>query len=504
MRTSHAALIVPVVLSGCRFLLAAALVANVGPAPALGSEGGQRPNIVVVLADDLGYGDLACYGNRELKTPHLDRFASEGMLFTDCYSAAANCSPARAGLMTGRTPQRVGIHNWIPMLSPMHLRRSEITIARLLKDAGYATAHVGKWHLNGRFNMPEQPQPGDHGFEYWFSTQNNALPNHCNPDNFVRNGRPVGPLKGYSGLIVAEEAVTWLKDKRNQQQPFFLYVCFHEPHEPIASADRFTALYPSDDPSYSAHHGNISQMDEAFGRIMQAIDELELRDSTLVWFTSDNGPAITRYHPHGSAGPLREKKGHVYDGGIRVPGIIRWPGYIKAGSKCSEPVSGVDLLPTLCEVAQIDVPADRAIDGTSILPVFQGERVQRKVPLYWQFNFARSGPRVAMRDGDWKILATLTGKNLQPGGDITDENTEAIKTAQLDRFELYNLRDDTGETTDLSAREPQRLKAMAHRLRKMYREVQEETPRWPAWMFARIESQRIQWPDYTQQRPERP
>src|SRR5690606_33072175 len=189
-----------------------------------------------------------------------------------------------------------------------------------------------------------------------------------------------------------------------------------------------------------------SQMDEAFGRIMQAVDENDLRENTLVWFTSDNGPAITGYHPHGSAGPLREKKGHVYDGGIRVPGIIRWPGQIEPGTTSGEPVCGVDLLPTLCEIVGAKVPDDRAIDGTSILPVFQGQRVQRKVPLFWQFNFARSTPRVAMRDGDWKILATLTGKDLRPSGDITDENTEAIKTAQLERFELYNLREDVGET----------------------------------------------------------
>ena len=149
------------------------------------------PNILIVLADDLGYGDLGCYGNKIVKTPNLDRFARQGMRFTDCYAAAANCSPSRTGVMTGRTPTRVGIHNWIPMLSPMHVSSKEITIAKLLQQNGYDTAHVGKWHLNGRFNLPGQPQPNDHGFNHWFSTQNNALPNHKNPYNFVRNGIPV-------------------------------------------------------------------------------------------------------------------------------------------------------------------------------------------------------------------------------------------------------------------------------------------------------------------------
>ena len=465
------------------------------------SEPESRSNFIVVLADDLGYGDLACYGNAELKTPHLDRFATQGVRLTQCYSAAPNCSPARTGLMTGRTPQRVGVHNWIPMNSPMHLRQSEITIASLLKDAGYATAHCGKWHLNGRFNQSDQPQPSDHGFDYWFSTQNNALPNHRNPNNFVRNGKPVGQLEGYAGLIVADDAIRWLRGRRDKQQPFFLYVCFHEPHEPIASAEQFSALYPSDDPSYSAHHGNISQMDEAFGRIMRAVDELGLADNTLVWFTSDNGPALTRLHPHGSAGPLREHKGHVYEGGIRVPGIIRWPGRISAGTTSDVPVSGVDLLPTLCELAGIKAPADRALDGTSIAPLFAGQPIKRTVPLYWQHNFTHSAPRVAMREGDWKILATLDGPQLRPGSDITDEATEAIKTARLQRFELYNLRDDVGETTDLASREPKRLEAMVAKLQKMYAQVQEETPRWPAWKSPRIESQLIQWPNYSQRKP---
>ncbi|MBW3600736.1 MAG: sulfatase-like hydrolase/transferase, partial [Planctomycetes bacterium] len=334
------------------------------------------PNFLVVLADDLGFGDLGCYGHPVIQTPNLDRFAAEGLRLTDCYAASANCSPARTGLMTGRTPYRCGIHNWIPMFSPMHVRAEEVTIATLLRRAGYKTCHVGKWHLNGRFNLPGQPQPNDHGFDHWFSTQNNALPSHRDPDNFVRNAEPVGRLEGYSAPLVAAEAIRWLREVRDPEKPFFLFVCFHEPHEPIATDARFAALYPSpDDPTLSAHHGNVTQMDDAFGRLMTAIDELGLRDDTLAFFTSDNGPAITRAHPHGSAGPLREKKGHVYEGGIRVPGLLRWPGKTKAGSESSEPVSGVDLLPTLCEIAGIRPPADRNLDGASFLPIFDGEPI---------------------------------------------------------------------------------------------------------------------------------
>jgi len=451
-----------------------------------------RTNFVVVLCDDLGYGDLACYGSPVLKTPNVDRLAAEGLRLTNCYAAAANCSPARTGLMTGRTPYRVGIHNWIPMFSPMHVARSEITVATILRRIGYDTCHVGKWHLNGRFNLPGQPQPNDHGFNHWFSTQNNALPSHENPDNFVRNGKPVGRLEGYSAQLVVDEAIRWLRGIRDGEKPFFLFVCFHEPHEPIATAKKYMAMYPSpDDPSYSAHHGNITQMDDALGRLMRCLDEEGLRRSTMVFFTSDNGPAITRVHPHGSTGGLRAKKGHLYEGGIRVPGIIRWPGHTRAGTESDEPVSGVDLLPTLCAITGAEVPDDRAIDGSSFLPIFEGKPIERARPLYWQFNYAPSAPKVAMRMGDWKILGGLDGQPLKPSSDIVASAEASIKKAELVSFELYNLREDVGETTDLAGREPQRLAAMAEKLRTIYHEVREETPTWPEWKCPHYEGKRI-------------
>lgn len=450
------------------------------------------PNIVIILADDLGYGDLACYGHPRIQSPNIDQFAKKGMKLSSCYAGAANCSPARAALMTGRTPHRVGIHNWIPMFSPMHLRKSEITIAKLLQQNGYSTCHVGKWHLNGRFNLSGQPQPSDHGFDHWFSTQNNALPTHHNPDNFVRNGKPVGLLKGYSGPLVAEEAIRWLKEKRDPKKPFFLYACFHEPHEPINSDPKFKKLYNAPEGStLPNHHGNVTQLDYSVGQILKTLDALKLRENTFVLFTSDNGPAITRRHPHGSPGPLRTKKGYLYDGGIRVPGIIRWPGHTKAGQVCDEPICGVDVLPTLCEIVGIDAPKDRKLDGASILPIFKGKSVNRTKPLYWQFNRARGKPKVAMRDGDWKILATLTGTELKPGADLIEKDRQIMKSAELDTFELYNLRNDIGEKTDLASKEPERVKKMAAQLKKMYREVRDESPTWPAWEWPRYEGKRI-------------
>src|SRR5688572_14900818 len=309
----------------------------------------ERPNFLVILCDDLGYGDLGCFGHKSIKTPHLDKLASQGIRFTDFYAAAPVCSASRAGLMTGRTPSRIGVYDWIPQGHPMHLTRDEVTIATILAQAGYSTCHVGKWHLNGRFNQPDQPQPGDHGFDHWMSTQNNAGPSHENPENFVRNGERIGPQQGFSCQIVADEAIGWLKAGRDANKPFFQFVCFHEPHEPIASPADLVEQYlplaksPIEDtrgkPGTSANtdhdaqrdnqgralfYANVANVDRAVGRILAALDELKLAQNTLVFFSSDNGPeTLNRYETgwrsHGSPGPLRGMKLHCYDGGIRVP-----------------------------------------------------------------------------------------------------------------------------------------------------------------------------------------
>ncbi len=454
-----------------------------------------QPNIVFVLADDLGYGDLHCFGAQDVQTPNLDMFASEGLKLTNCYAAHANCSPSRTAIMTGRTPTRVGVRDWIPEESPVHLHRSEITIATLLHNTGYATAHMGKWHLNGEFNQPTQPQPGDHGFDHWFSTHNNAYPNHRNPDNFVRNGKEVGKTQGFASQLVADEAIHWLRDVRDKSKPFFLYVCFHEPHEPIATDDQYKKLYPSDDKSFSAHHGNITQMDASFGRLMQALDDDKLRDNTFVMFTSDNGPAITPHHPHGSAGPLRDKKGSLYEGGIRVPGLVRWPGKTMPLSVSDEPVCGVDVLPTLCAAANITPPTDRKLDGTSLLPVLAGESFKRSTPLYWHFNRASSAMKIAVRIGDWKLLAALDKNPSTRDNNITEQSEQDFKTAEPTTFELYNLKTDLAETMNLIDQEPAEFAELKAALLAKYHEVRDESPTWPSWKFTGAEGKKIIWED---------
>lgn len=201
----------------------------------------KRPNFLVFMADDLGYSDLSCFGSKETQTPVLDSLAKAGIRFTDFYAGAPLCSPSRAAMLTGRFPTRVGMYSYVPLNSPMHLKTSEITSAKLLQQSGYDTAHMGKWHLGNDLQIGQIPTPKDHGFSYWFATENNALPTHHNPVNFVRNGKEVGKIDGYSCQIVADEAIGWLNEKRNANKPFFLNIWFHEPHRKVA-AHRLTCL----------------------------------------------------------------------------------------------------------------------------------------------------------------------------------------------------------------------------------------------------------------------
>jgi len=448
------------------------------------AEAAERPNFLVILCDDLGYGDLACYGHPTIKTPNLDRLAGEGIRFTDCYSAAPVCSSSRAGLMTGRTPSRLGVYDWISAGHPMHLRREETTIATLLKSAGYATCHVGKWHLNGKFNSPEQPQPGDHGFEHWMSTQNNAAPSHENPTNFVRNGERIGKQEGYSCEVVSREAIHWLQEGRDRGKPFFQFVCFHEPHEPIASPPDLVAQYPGATKEGEAlYYANVANVDRSVGRLLATLDELKLAGSTLVFFSSDNGPETLSRYPtgwrsHGSPGPLRGMKLHLYDGGMRVAGLLRYPPRVKAGQTVNTPVCSLDLLPTFCELASVPLPTRRVLDGTSIVPLLDGRTIERQTPLYWHYFRSIGAPKAAMRVGDWMILGHWDGPQLGPGASVHPGDCEAIKAAKLVKFELYNLKDDLSQTTDLAEKEPARLKELTALFVKKYEQVRDEGPVW--------------------------
>lgn len=417
------------------------------------------PNFIVFLTDDQGWGDLGCYGHPVIQSPNLDRFAAEGLRLTQCYAACSVCSPSRSAILTGRTPYRNGVWRWIPGGSQYHLRQSEITIASLLKKRGYETCHAGKWHLNGKFNSDEQPQPDDHGYDHWLATQNNAAPHHLNPVNYVRNRKAVGRMEGPSAVIAASEAVSWLKARQDPNAPFFITVWTHEPHLPIESAPEYMKPYAAiEDEGLRQHHGNITQMDDAFGRLMAAVDEMGYRDNTLVFFTSDNGPEGngTSGRTRGSTGGLRGRKRHTHEGGIRVPGIIRWPGQIQAGSTSDTPVIGSDVFTTICRIVDIPLPDDRTIDGASLLPLFGGKAVVREQPLYWRNHLAPQEFRVGLRIGDWKIVGS---------DDLTS-------------FELYNIVEDPHETKNLAESEPKRFAELRQRLIDHDASVLKEGPDW--------------------------
>jgi arylsulfatase A len=291
------------------------------------------------------------------------------------------------------------------------------------------------------------------------ATQNNAAPSHQNPKNFVRNGTAVGPLEGYSAPLVVGEAVTWLKEKRDPNKPFYLQVWTHEPHLPIESDPQYMKLYPDLEPDVQQHHGNVTQLDAAFGRLMAALDELKLADNTLVIFTADNGPEGQgdKGRTRGSTGGLRGRKRDVYEGGVRVPFLVRWPGKTTAGTLQESPVVGSDIFHTALAAAGVTPPADRPYDGTSLIPLLRGEALTRPRPIFFHCAIAPGQFKFGLRSGDYKVLGNRA----------------------LDQFELYNLKDDPREQTNLSEKEPARLEELKKQLVATVKEMEAEAPKWP-------------------------
>lgn len=405
------------------------------------SAAASTPNVVIFLVDDMGWGDLGCYGNEVIQSPNLDKFATEGIRFTQCYSACGVCSPSRSAILTGRTPYRNGVWRWIPGGHACHLRESEITLPELLRKAGYDTCHVGKWHLNGHFNSDKQPQPHDHGYNHWMATQNNAAPSHKNPRNFVLNGEPLGELQGFSAPLVAGEGVRWLKEVRDPEKPFLLSVWTHEPHLPIESAEQFMKPYGNiEDEGIRQYYGNITQLDHAFGIVLKALEDLGLRNDTIVFFTSDNGPEGrgNRGRTRGSTGGLRGRKRDSHEGGIRVAGLARWPGKIMPGSVSDVPVIGSDIFSTVLDITGIPLPSDRTIDGVSMVPAFDDKQLQRPVPLFWRNHIAPASSHAALRIGDWKLIANQS----------------------FDKFQLYDIQRDWREEQDLASEKSAKLSEM--------------------------------------------
>jgi arylsulfatase A len=398
----------------------------------------RSPNVVLIYTDDHGYADLGCYGSKRIRTPRIDRMAAEGIRFTDFYAAANVCTPSRAALLTGCYPQRIGIGEIPPVpggkawqtrvLYPgarFGLNPDETTIAEILKSRGYATACVGKWHLGDKKPF----MPLDHGFDSFFGT---VYTNDTPGVGFVREYDFLDEKVDHTTFTdrFTDESLAFIRASKDK--PFFLYLAHLMPHVPLAVAERFKGR------SKGGLYGDaIEAIDESTGKILDLLAELKLDDSTLVIFTSDNGPWLTKGEHGGSATPLRGGKGSTYDGGMRVPCIMRWPGKIPAGSVCSELATQMDFLPTLAGIASATVPTDRTIDGKDIADLMFA-RPGATSP-HESFFYYHGNRLAAVRSGKWKLkVPTLLSEEF---GDYVklDKPDATIPRA------LYDLENDLGE-----------------------------------------------------------
>lgn len=427
----------------------------------------EKINVVFILADDLGYTDLSCYGSKYYETPNIDRMAAEGIKFTDGYTAGPNCQPTRAALISGQYGPRTGVYTvgsierfpWRtrtlrPVDNVAKLPLEKITLAQALKKAGYATGLFGKWHLG------EDPEhhPGARGFD-------EAIVSAGQHFNFKTNPPVSYPEGTYLADFLTDKAVDFIK--RHAQEPFFLclhHFAVHSPHQAKADLIRkFEPKPPVDGHKSPVYAAMIASVDESVGRVLASLKELGLDEKTLVIFTSDNG-GVGGYERLGIFGgsitdnaPLRGGKGMLYEGGIRIPYIFRWPGKIPAGSVCSVPIHSVDLYPTLLELAGVEPPANYPLDGVSYtrLLLSGGKADCPQRPLFWHFpgylgagqGTWRTTPVGVVRLGDWKLLEFFEDGHL----------------------ELYNLREDIGETKNLASENPAKVQEL-HALLKKWRE----------------------------------
>jgi arylsulfatase len=463
-----------------RSLILLLLLGCSAPAP---RHSDRPPNIVIILTDDQGYADIGCFGAKEIKTPNLDRMAREGMRFTDFYVAQAVCTASRAALMTGCYPNRVGLHGALNHQSPIGISDDELLLPQILKSRGYATGAFGKWHLGC------QPKfmPTRHGFDEFFGI---PYSNDNGPLHPTMRGLPSLPLYAGEDVIdhdpdqsrftrrITENALSFIQ--RNRAKPFFLYVPHIMPHVPIHASENFKGR------SAGGLYGDvIEEIDWSVGEILDSLKENGVDDRTLVFFFSDNGPFLSYGSHAGHAEPLREGKLTTWDGGMRSPCILRWPGITPAGRVCPEPVMSIDLLPTLANLVGADLPS-KPIDGLDILPLLEGR--SGATSPHEALYFYAGEELQAVRSGDWKLH--VAHEYLTPAGpprsDGKPANFEHMKPEGMDASgirgiasrhgykvvpapaALYNLREDPGEARDVSADHPdvvRRLEALAEKAR---------------------------------------
>ncbi|UCC98087.1 MAG: sulfatase-like hydrolase/transferase [Phycisphaerales bacterium] len=437
--------------------LAGGAVGMVLPQP-LFSKGddANKPNIILCMADDLGWGDTGFNGNSIIKTPNLDAMAKAGMRFTRFYCGAPVCSPTRGSCLTGRHPYRYGIFS----ANAGHMPKEEITLAETLKAQGYATGHFGKWHLGtlttkekdsnrgGPKGAKHYSPPWENGFDVCFSTE--AKVPTWDPMKSGNTGEAYGTyywrqdgtketenLEGDDSRVIMDRAVPFIREAAQAGEPFLAVVWFHTPHLPVVAGPEHQKMYSQYSEDEQHYYGCITAMDEQVGRLRRELRALGVADNTMVWFCSDNGPEGKdgkHGRTRGSAGPFRGRKRSLFEGGVRVPGLLEWPARIKAGQVTDLPCSTSDYCPTIMDVLGFRLKGQpEPVDGVSLVPLFEGTMSQRPVPIGFE-----SGSQLSLTDNRYKIYSADKGK----------------------RFMLFDLIEDPLETRDLAAEKPQILQSM--------------------------------------------
>ena len=422
----------------------------------------EKPNVILCMADDLGWGDTGFNGNSIIKTPNLDAAAKAGMLFKRFYSGAPVCSPTRGSCLTGRHPYRYGIF----FANVGHMRKDEITLAEALKTQGYSTGHFGKWHL-GTLTTKEKDSnrggpkgaghyspPWKNGFDVCFSTE--AKVPTWNPMTDPKTNKPYGTyywrqdgtkvtenLDGDDSRVIMDRAVPFIRSAVEKSTPFFTVIWFHTPHLPVVTGPQYRKMYSRYSEDEQHYYGCITAMDEQVGRLRSELRTLGVADNTMLWFCSDNGPEGKdgkSGRSRGSAGPFRGRKRSLYDGGVRVPGLLEWPASVKAGGTTDIPCSTSDYFPTVLDALGFKMKGQpELIDGVSLLPLIEGKMAERALPIGFE-----SGKQVSLTDNRYKIYSKNSGKT----------------------YALFDLAEDAGESKDLATEKPEILRAMTETLEK--------------------------------------
>ena len=426
------------------------------------TNGIDKPNIVLCMADDLGYGDTGFNGNNIIKTPSLDAMAKAGLRFTRFYSAAPVCSPTRGSCLTGRHPYRYGI----TFANVGHMPGAEITLAEALKTQGYTTGHFGKWHLGtltktekdsnrgGPRGAKHYSPPWENGFDICFSTEAKVptwdpmkkpqANEHYGTYYWTQDRIKVTEnLEGDDSRIIMDRVIPFVRNAAKQKKPFLTVVWFHTPHLPVIAGAEYRKMYSQYSDDEQHYYGCVTAMDEQMGRLRNQLRKLGIADNTMVWFCSDNGPEGKdgkRGRTRGSAGSLRGRKRSLFEGGVRVPGLLEWPARVKGGQVTDIPCCTSDYFPTVLDVLNIKIKGQpKPIDGVSLLPLIHGKMKKRPFPIAFE-----SGSQVSLTDNRYKIYSKNKGKT----------------------YMLFDLIEDPGEKKDLSAEKPQILQSMKATLTK--------------------------------------